>query len=113
MLNIRCGLFETNSSSVHSITVLTANEYARWKNGTCVIQSYSSNVISKESAISRALINTFYMNDKDIEQELANRGYYTYDTFHDIIGDRYETSETKVTKDGQELVIVSYSGYDG
>ena len=30
MINIRYGLFETNSSSVHSMTLLTQDEYEKW-----------------------------------------------------------------------------------
>ena len=33
MIQIRQNIFETNSSSVHSITLCTEDEFQKWKNG--------------------------------------------------------------------------------
>ena len=33
MINIRMGLFETNSSSTHSLVVMTKKQYNEWNNG--------------------------------------------------------------------------------
>lgn len=33
---IRRGVFETNSSSVHSLTMCTSSDYDKWKNGELV-----------------------------------------------------------------------------
>lgn len=33
MINIRCDMFETNSSSCHSITICQTNDYKKWVNG--------------------------------------------------------------------------------
>ena len=33
MRQVRRGLFETNSSSTHSLTVCSKDEYQRWKDG--------------------------------------------------------------------------------
>lgn len=32
MINIRCRLFETNSSSTHSIVIMSKEQFSKWKN---------------------------------------------------------------------------------
>ena len=32
-IQIRTGLFETNSSSVHSLVMVSGNDYEKWKKG--------------------------------------------------------------------------------
>ena len=40
MINIRMGVFETNSSSVHSLILCTADDYRDWINGDKLLNVY-------------------------------------------------------------------------
>ena len=46
MINIRYGLFETNSSSVHSMTLLTQDEYEKWESGNYYIDLYEGKILT-------------------------------------------------------------------
>ena len=56
MINIRRGCFETNSSSVHSMTMCMKNEYDEWENDNLYFNTNarwdgSSQFLTKEEAI--------------------------------------------------------------
>lgn len=40
MINIRTNVFETNSSSVHSLILCTADDYRAWINGDKLLNIY-------------------------------------------------------------------------
>lgn len=40
MIQVRTGLFETNSSSVHSLILCDANDYDDWINGDKLLNVY-------------------------------------------------------------------------
>ena len=42
---IRRGVFETNSSSVHSLTMCTGSDYDKWKNGELVWSRWDDELI--------------------------------------------------------------------
>ena len=56
---IRRGVFETNSSSVHSITMCSEDEYDKWIKGELIYDKYEGKLIQLE--------------DKDPEDEEAER----------------------------------------
>lgn len=50
MIQVRNGVFETNSSSTHSITMCTKEEFQRWKNGKLLYARYDEKFVSPEDA---------------------------------------------------------------
>lgn len=48
MRQIRLGIFETNSSSTHSIVICTDEEFEKWKNGELVYDGDKSLIPSTE-----------------------------------------------------------------
>lgn len=46
MRQIRKNVFETNSSSTHSLTICTKEEYDNWKNGKLLFDSYYKKFVS-------------------------------------------------------------------
>ena len=46
MRQIRKNVFETNSSSTHSLTMCTKEEYDNWKNGKLLFDSYYKKFVS-------------------------------------------------------------------
>jgi hypothetical protein len=48
-LQVRCGVFETNSSSTHSLVICTADEYRRFKCGDLLYDVYNDCLVSVDS----------------------------------------------------------------
>ncbi|NSK40626.1 hypothetical protein G5A99_17800, partial [Blautia wexlerae] len=63
---IRRGVFETNSSSVHSLTMCTQSDYDRWKNGELIYDYWEDKLIP--------------LDDTDHHDDDR---YYTYDRFNE------------------------------
>ena len=80
---IRRGVFETNSSSVHSLTMCTQSDYDRWKNGELIYDYWDGKLISTDEL------------DDDYEQ-------FDFET--------YEYDFT--TENGDTVVAFGYYGHD-
>lgn len=93
---VRQGVFETNSSSVHSLTVCDKADYDRWVAGEMVFDHYSDKLV-------------------EISDETENDEYrYETTTGYQNRTENYETFKgTHTTKSGDQIVIFGYSGYDG
>lgn len=86
---IRFGVFETNSSSVHSLTIVSKEEFEKFKNDE-LRMSWRRNLIPS--------------TDEEFDEA---------DTF-DSYGEDYEWFESNyTTKSGDEVVAFGYSGYNG
>lgn len=128
MKTIRRGVFETNSSSTHSITMCSGEDYDRWEEGEVYLNagsgwaSYSENkkkqFITKEEAI-EILTNSKYPPDHDLntlnEEELneyfrENEIYSSEDYFD---GNLENFDETYTTQNGETIVAFGKYGYDG
>ena len=48
---IRRGVFETNSSSVHSLTMCSSDEYEKWENGELLYWEDKDKFVSREEVI--------------------------------------------------------------
>ena len=92
---IRRGVFETNSSSTHSLTIVSQEDYDKWGNGEMLIHKWEGRLVNKE----------------DIPED---RKYY-YKTYDEYWNDCYlETFEqTFTTKSGEKIVAFGEFGYDG
>lgn len=44
---VRIGVFETNSSMTHSLTICTAEDYDRWEKGELLLDRYSDKFVNK------------------------------------------------------------------
>lgn len=97
---IRRNTFETNSSSTHSLTMCTQDEYEKWKNGELVFDRWGEELVSPEH--------------KDSEDDYYDKDHVTYEEFFDIYGEDYETYHyTYKTPNGEEVVAFGYYGYNG
>jgi hypothetical protein len=95
MIQVRNGVFETNSSSTHSICICTKSDYEKWKNGELVYDSWNE-----------ALVPVSKCSDDDI--------YYcqTYEKYEDdYYLEHYTVNFT--TPSGDEMVAFGRYGYDG
>ena len=90
---IRRNVFETNSSSTHSITMCSRAEYERWKSGELLLSWGDTFVKASEE------------NKEDEDNE-------TYDEYwEDEYLETYEDSY--ITKSGEEIIAFGKYGYDG
>lgn len=124
MINIRFGVFETNSSSVHTMTIASQEDYDKWlKDEIFLVNEDEQYYLEK---------NTDYNpNDIFVSKDTAKRLYkqlckqeeyylpafdeifFTFDKWDDNREYLYTYEEEYTTKNGEKLVIFGYHGYDG
>ena len=109
MIQVRRNVFETNSSSTHSITICTEDEYEMWKRGEVYWSRWDENFVSKKEVEQGFNKNKSRYND--FNDYLYEEGLYTFDRYDDIEMETYE--EHYKTKSGDEIVAFGYYGYDG
>lgn len=107
MLQVRRNVFETNSSSTHSITICTEDEYEMWKRGEIYWDRWGETFVSKEEA--EEGFNK--SRHEDFNDYLYYEGLYTFDRYEDIGMETYK--EQYQTKSGDKIVAFGYYGYDG
>lgn len=121
---IRRGVFETNSSSVHSLTMCLLDDYSRWEKGELYFHKYDEVFKTREEIIDELKKATRWDSDElrypnvdwDDEDEVNDIiyhnnylteeeyfGNYDIDTFYDIY----------ITPNGEKVVAFGYYGYDG
>jgi hypothetical protein len=97
---IRRGVFETNSSSVHSITLCMESDYEKWKNGELIYNRWADELVPITDEVR-----------KSIEED--ERDYLTYEQFGDWDYIEYETFvESFTTPGGEKVVSFGYYGSD-
>lgn len=113
MKTIRKGVFETNSSSTHSICICTDEELEAWKNNEIFWDDYNSEFISKKDLL-RDTTRTEGETDEDLLEELLrNPRGFDVETF-DSYGEDYETfMYDYLTPKGEHINIYCYYGYNG
>lgn len=97
---IRRAVFETNSSSVHSLTMCMKADYDRWIAGELVLDEWR---------------REFVEITPEIEAQMESRysRYLTYEKFHDWSYIDYEHFEnTFTTANNEEIVAFGYYGHD-
>ena len=114
MKQIRRSVFETNSSSTHSLTILSLEKFKKFVSGELMMTCYGDNFISREDAI-EYVIKSGGFEDVDmtdecaVDDELIYWEYITYETF----GDKFEKFEERYTSDsGDEIVAFGFFGRD-
>lgn len=99
MLKIRKSLFETNSSSTHSMTMCSSEEYESWKQGELIY--YCGSLITLEQ-MEEDRKNNKYFNENS---------YKTYESYFE--DNEYEDFEDSyITKNGEKIIAFGYFGYD-
>ncbi|MBQ8298415.1 MAG: hypothetical protein IJX99_00830 [Clostridia bacterium] len=126
MKNIRRGTFETNSSSTHSITICTEDEYTKWEKGELYFDRWSDKFITKEEYDEKIaeLKESFedqhrdcvWADEEDKQDALKewlneDKQYYSYEEYWDEI--EHETYEERyTTPKGEKIIAFGYYGND-
>jgi len=108
MKQIRRSVFETNSSSVHSLTILPEDEFEKFAKGELLYDACSEKLVTKEEALA-----DIHKYDRDVTLEDLEGGYDDYRTYANMGGEYYETfKQTYTTKSGDKIVAFGYYGHD-
>lgn len=140
MKQIRKNVFETNSSSTHSLCICTEEQFADWKNGNCLYDYWNEKMVANHvldeydykaaKAEYEANKSAYYKDWEDLPQntkdeyvrssnaynERYNRNSYDLLTFEDwknrdLDLEGYEEHFT--TPSGDKMVAFGKYGYDG
>lgn len=135
---IRRGVFETNSSSTHSFTMCSKEDYDKWVNGELMFDKYNETFVEVNTKITeedKAEAKKYYERNKtkywkewnQLSEEEVDEWYekymyeckkidtYRYETYDDFFDDEYlETFEDEyTTKSGEVIIAFGKYGYDG
>ena len=113
---IRQGVFETNSSSVHSLTMCTAEEYQKWENGEVLFWKWEGKFGTRDEII-EALKNKSWCRNVDwnnedmVDDVFSDEGVKTCEEYFE--DEYFETFEERYTTPrGDEVVAFGYYGHD-
>ena len=97
---IRRGVFETNSSSVHSLTMCMESDFNKWVAGELVWSRWEDVLVPITDEIKKSM-------------EEDEREYLTYEQFNDYDYIDYETFEDSyTTPNGETVKSFGYYGHD-
>lgn len=122
MRQIRHGVFETNSSSTHSITMMMKSDYDRWHNEKLYLyeggygwdfnKPVLNTLYTRDEVEKFAKNNRYYNRDKELDNaELKDMGFTAWDDE----GSEYLEGfyEEFTTPSGETIVAFGEYGYDG
>ena len=111
MLQIRQGVFETNSSSTHAISVCSKADWDMLQRGEAMID-YNLHILPKAEAIAKneELRKYAEKHGWDPDDYVMEDGYMTWDELYD--GSEYEFYTKHSTVGGVDVVAFGYYGYN-
>ena len=113
---IRRGVFETNSSSVHSLTMCSREEYEKWENGEVLYYKWEDKFATREEIIKELkndswLSNVNWDDEEEVYSVFSEEGIYTCkEFFEDQWFETFKQSHT--TPSGDKVVAFGYYGHD-
>ena len=124
MKQIRRNVFETNSSSVHSLTMCSYDEYEQWKDGKVLFWGNTGTFGTKAEIISELKNKRYtYCNNKlcypdvnwdnedELEDVFSEEGITDWNNYFN--DNEYETFRKQyTTKSGDEIIAFGYYGED-
>lgn len=88
MKQIRKNVFETNSSSTHSLTMCTEAEYEKWKNGELIYDRYEGELVEVTDEVKKyreescTLNGSYEYSRYQTEEEYWEHAEEYYETFY-------------------------------
>ena len=118
-MTIRRGVFETNSSSVHVLTLTNKDEYVKFENGELFFDRWGCELITKEAYLKDCKTLSPAEKQEILEAtgeklcELTDGELYDVDTYYNELVRYYETfCDTYKAKNGEEIIAFGYYGYE-
>ena len=126
MINIRANVFETNSSSVHSLILCNANDYRAWIDGDKLFNIWEDDDPQFVTPAEATQYDEYYPYPKMTEDtwgystdfmddngEYHDRKFLTFEEYQKTYGWDFETfDDTYITPGGEEVVGFGYFGHD-
>lgn len=137
MKQMRRGVFETNSSSTHSLTICTEEEFEKWRNGELLFDRWNDCFIEERSLFDQEKIDamenyndiksTYWKNWEQLSEEEIESWYRRYanqylnksndgQTYDEYMHSSYDLevySKHYTSPSGDKLVVFGKYGYDG
>ena len=122
MISVRRGVFETNSSSTHSLTMCSESDYDKWKKGELLFDNWNDEFITKEEykkiyeEEKRKYLEKYSNKTEEDFEDYFNddENYYNFDEFWNRYDYDYETfSDSYTTSSGEKVIAFGYYGYNG
>lgn len=123
MVQIRRGVFETNSSSVHSLTMCSGEQYEKWESGEVLYWKGRDKFGTKEDIIEELKTMRYswskelcypdvnWENENDVNDVFSDEEIQTCEDFFD--NEWFETfEESYITPNGEKVVAFGYYGHD-
>lgn len=117
MIQVRKNVFETNSSSTHSLVMAVDSEFSKWENGEVYYCSHWYSWSRPEDK-NKFVAGRFYPVEEvdayfeSIDEERDTYDFSTYDEFCD--SDSLEVEDySYTTPSGEVIKAVAKYGYDG
>ena len=119
---IRRGVFETNSSSVHSLTMCSGEEYEKWKNGEVLYWRERDKFGTKEDIIEEMKTLTWYNggliyddvnweNEDEVNDIFSDEGVNTCEEYFE--NEWFETfRDSYTTPNGEKVIAFGYYVHD-
>ncbi len=108
---IRRGVFETNSSSVHSLTMCSDDDFQKWKDGEVLFRKWEKEFVTIDELKKEFANEIDWNNEDEVEELLSDKRIETYDEFFNEID--FETFEQEyTTPSGDKVIGFGYYGHD-
>lgn len=123
-ISIRNGVFETNSSSTHSISICSDKDFTDWAKGITYFNCWEKVFVKKEEIIPHIVkaSNNYYNSETlseikkskpgEFEELRVDYDFLTYDEYFDD-EDLESYREEFTTESGDNIVAFGKFGYDG
>lgn len=111
MLQIRQGIFETNSSSTHAISVCSKADWDMLQRGDAMINR-DLQILPMQEALAKNEELSKYAESKgyDVEDYLMDCGYMNWDDLYESTNYEFYTRHSTIS--GVDVVAFGYYGYD-
>lgn len=119
---VRKGVFETNSSSVHSLTIVPDDEkYEGFVKGEMFLSENEDRFFTKEEVIFNMTREDWCdktrdefeaMSDEEFENEAADCEYYSLEKYNNMCEYYEQFLNEFITPSGDKMVVFGYYGHD-
>ena len=110
---IRRGVFETNSSSVHSVTMCMESDYEKWNRGELLFNEETGEFRTEDDVnkIIEDNLEDIYPS-KEVYRTRLRAEWKTVDEFWDTYDYMDNFEEKFTTSNGDEVIAFGYYGHD-
>lgn len=104
MRQVRRSVFETNSSSTHSITICTKEDFERFQRGELIYDSYVDELVHPDKEMWRESPKRFFSHDEFFNtwEDDARSWRWSFETY----------TKTFTTPAGEDMVAFGEYGHD-